>query len=79
MKLLLVDTHYSRALDRIHAETPGLQSQPYATQWRLLVDQCFGTADFYSEGLRPVGYDAHEVFANCDPAAAQMSAAKCID
>jgi len=26
----------------------------------------FGTADFYSEGLRPLGYDAHEVVANCD-------------
>jgi len=31
------------------------------------MDQCFGTADFYSEGLRPLGYDAHEVVANCDP------------
>ena len=44
MKLLIVDTYYSRALD-LHAETPSLQSQPYATQWRLLVDQCFGTAE----------------------------------
>ena len=66
MKLLIVDTYYSRFLDHLYAQTPGLQTRPYAKQWRLLMDQCFGTADFYSEGLRPLGYDAHEIVANCD-------------
>jgi len=77
MKLLIVDTYYSRALDRSYAETPGLQSQPYATQWRLLMDQCFGTTSI----RRVCGLLARraEVVANCGPAAAQMSAAKCID
>src|SRR5438445_13525228 len=51
MKLLIVDTYYSGVLDHLYAETPGLQSRSYAEQWRLVMDQCFGTADFYSEGL----------------------------
>jgi len=67
MKLLIVDTYYSEFLDHVYAQTPGLEGRPYAEQWRFLMDQCFGTADFYSEDLRPLGYDAHEVVANCDP------------
>jgi spore maturation protein CgeB len=67
MKLLIVDTYYSGFLDHVYAETPGLKNKPYAEQWRLLMDQCFGTADFYSESLRPLGYEAHEVVPNCDP------------
>jgi hypothetical protein len=67
MKLLIVDIYYSGFLDHLYATTAGLRSRPYAEQWRLLMDQCFGTADFYSEALRPLGYDAHEVVANCAP------------
>src|SRR5262252_3248643 len=66
MKVLIVDTYYPAFLDRIYAETPRLQRLRYAPQWRLLMDQCFGTADFYSESLRPLGCDTHEVVANAD-------------
>jgi spore maturation protein CgeB len=67
MKLMIVDTYYPAFLRVFYAEHPGLQSCPYAEQWRILMDQCFGTANFYSDNLRPLGFDAHEVVANCDP------------
>ncbi len=67
MKLLIVDTYYPAFLRVFYDEHPGLQSRPYAEQWRILMDQCFGTANFYSDNLRPLGFDAHEVVANCDP------------
>jgi spore maturation protein CgeB len=35
--------------------------------WRDLMDQAFGTADFYSVSLKEAGCDAHEVVANCLP------------
>ena len=67
MKLLIVDTYYPGILEHLYAQTPGLERRPYAEQWRVLMDQCFGTADFYSDALRPLGHDAHEVVANCEP------------
>jgi len=67
MKLLIVDTYYPAFLRVFYAEHPGLQSRPYTEQWRILMDQCFGTANFYSDNLRPLGFDAHEVVSNCDP------------
>ena len=67
MKLLIVDTYYPAFLRVFYAEHPGLQSRPYVEQWQTLMDQCFGTANFYSDNLRSLGFDAHEIVANCGP------------
>ena len=67
MKILLVDTYYPAFLRDFYASQPGLAAQPYAAQWRTLMDQCFGTADFYSTHLRELGHEAEEVVPNCEP------------
>ncbi len=65
MKILIVDTYYSAFLNKIYAETPRLAEQPYQHQWQTLMNQCFGTADYYSENLHKLGYEATEIVANC--------------
>jgi hypothetical protein len=67
MKFLIVDTYYPTFLRYFYAQHPELAQRPYAEQWRALMDQCFGTADFYSSNLQKLGHEATEVVANCEP------------
>src|SRR3989449_3928807 len=67
MTFLIIDTYYHGFLRAFCAQHADLSDRPYAEQWRMLMDQCFGTADFYSANLRKLGHDAHEVVANCEP------------
>ena len=46
MKLLIVDTYYPAFLHSFYAQHPDLACLPYAEQWRVLMDQRFGTALF---------------------------------
>ena len=67
MRILIVDTYYKAFLDTLYAEHSNLSLQSYESQWRTLMDQCFGTADFYSTNLQRLGHEATEVVANCRP------------
>lgn len=67
VRILIVDTCYPAFLAAHYARNPGLESRPYAEQWRALMDTFFGTADSYSHHLRALGHEAHEVVANCAP------------
>ncbi len=67
MRFLIADTYYPAFLSEFYASRPALSSQPYSVQWRALIGQCFGTADFYSTHLRELGQEAEEVVANCEP------------
>jgi hypothetical protein len=66
MKFLIVDTYYQGFLRAVYSQHRDLSGRSYAEQWRMLMDQCFGTADFYSANLHDQGHEAHEVVANCD-------------
>ncbi len=67
MKLLIIDTFYPAFLHSFYAEHPDLAHRAYSEQWRTLMDQCFGTADFYSFNLKQLGHEATEIVANCEP------------
>ncbi len=67
MRFLIVDTYYPTFLRDFYASRPELAAQSYASQWRALMDQCFGTANFYSTHLRELGHEAEEVVPNCEP------------
>jgi hypothetical protein len=67
MRFLIVDTYYPAFLDSVYASQGGLAQQPYVQQWRALMDQYFGTADFYSANLQKLGQEATEIVANCRP------------
>lgn len=50
-----------------------MADQSYATQLRVLMDQCFGTADYYSDNLTKLGHEATDVIANCRPLQTQWA------
>lgn len=64
---LIVDTYYEPFLDHFYRRDPGLSRQSYTSQERKLLDQAFGTADFYSHNLRLLGHEARELIANAIP------------
>ncbi len=67
MRILIIDTYYSAFLDSFYAGRPDLAQRPYDEQWRALMAECFGTADFYSSNLSALGHEATELVANCEP------------
>jgi hypothetical protein len=42
-----------------------MKTRSYAEQWQILMDECFGTADYYSTNLEKLGHEATELVANC--------------
>ncbi len=67
MKILVVDTYYPAFLASLYREKTGLRSSDYQTQLHNLLDQCFGTSDFYSRHLNALGCEARDLVANCVP------------
>jgi spore maturation protein CgeB len=67
MRILVVDAYYPAFLRDFYARQSGLPDRSYAEHWRILMDESFGTADFYSASLKEEGCDAHEVVVNCLP------------
>ena len=67
MKIAIIDPYYPAFLQSHYADRPGLGTAPYTQQRDELLDQCFGTSDFYSRHLRELGHDAQDFVVNCVP------------
>ena len=67
MRILILDTYYPKFLRALYDENSHWAQLPYEQQWRRLMDECFGTADFYSSNLATEGNEAHEIVVNCVP------------
>jgi len=67
MKFLVIDTYYLAFLESFYRQCPGLACRSYEEQRQALVDQFFGTADFYSHNLKKLRHEATEIVANCQP------------
>ena len=65
MKFLIVDTYYPAFLQSFWTRNPEVKNRSYAEQWQILMDECFGTADYYSTNLNKLGHEATELVANC--------------
>jgi spore maturation protein CgeB len=65
MRIFIVDAYYPAFLSEVYERHNGLSECSYQDQWRFIMDQCFGTADFYSRNLRALGHQATEVVVNC--------------
>jgi len=61
---LIIDTYYPRFLRSLYASNPSLTTTGYVEQHSFLMDQCFGTADFYSANLNKIGCHAEEIIPN---------------
>lgn len=66
MKFLIIDTYYPAFLKSFWAAHPQLRQESYAKQHQALIDECFGTSDYYSYNLKNLGHDAVELILN-DP------------
>lgn len=67
MRIALLDTYYPRFLAAHYAAHPALACETYADQQQNLLEQVFGTSDFYSRHLRAMGHDAQDLIVNCTP------------
>jgi spore maturation protein CgeB len=67
MRLALLDTYYPRFLAAHYAGKPELASAAFEEQRQNLLDQVFGTSDFYSRHLQELGHDAEDLIVNCAP------------
>lgn len=67
MKIQIVDTYYAAFLASHYADRPHLKSVPSTQQQDELLDQCFGTSDFYSRHLKGLGHEVQDLIVNCVP------------
>lgn len=67
MRIALLDTYYPRFLEAHYADKPGQAEVTYQDQRRDLLNQAFGTSDFYSRHLRALGHDPEDLIVNCTP------------
>jgi spore maturation protein CgeB len=66
MRILILDPCYPEFLRSFYADHSHVADLPYADQWRALMDQCLGTADFYSVNLTSLGHEASEIVFNSE-------------
>src|SRR5712691_5289674 len=64
MRILILDTYYPEALQKIYESRPGLESQPYAEQSRAVYDFGFARADFLPLNLHKLGHEAQQFIVN---------------
>lgn len=67
MRLFRLSTNNAGYLDAFHGSRPELAGQPYAAQHRTLMEDCFGWADFWTNGLTGLGYATWEPVSNARP------------
>ena len=67
MKILIVDTYYPAFLAKVYQGIPNLTKDSYQSQLETLLEQCFGTSDFYSRYLNSLGAESRDLIVNCLP------------
>jgi spore maturation protein CgeB len=61
---LIADTYYPYFLDALYACHPELAEKSYKEQKDFIMEQYFGTGDFYSRNLKAYGHEADEIIFN---------------
>lgn len=65
MKILILDTYYSGFLRHIYYKVdPKLKGSSYSLLKTRLLEQCFGTSDYYSYNLQKLGILAEDLIIN---------------
>ncbi len=67
MRLLKIGVYYPTYLEQFYARLPGLAAQPYAAQHAALIEDCFGSSDFWTKALEGLGYETCDLVANAGP------------
>jgi len=64
MKIIIIDPHYSAFLNSFYKKYPDAQNKDYQTQKKLIFEECFGTADFFSKNLAKLGHEVEDIIPN---------------
>ena len=67
MRLLKLGVYYPVYLEQFYARRPGLAAEPYAAQHAALIDDCFGSSDFWTCALSRMGYETCDLVINAEP------------
>lgn len=67
MRLLKIGVYYAAYLEQFYARRPGLAATPYAAQHAALLDDCFGSSDFWTVALSRLGYETRDLVINAEP------------
>jgi hypothetical protein len=67
MRLLKIGVYYPNYLEQFYARRPGLAAAPYAEQHAALIDDCFGSSDFWTRELSRLGYETRDLVINSEP------------
>jgi spore maturation protein CgeB len=67
MRLLKLGVYPSAYLNQFYALRPGLAAMPYAAQHASLIDDCFGSSDFWTKALNNLGYETCDLVINAEP------------
>lgn len=66
MRLLKLGIYYPAYVRDFYRERPRLEAQSYPTQHRSLIEDCFGSSDFWTQALTKIGYETIDVIANAE-------------
>lgn len=64
MKYLFIDSYYPNFLKSFYSQYPANSFNNYNQQKKILLEQAFGTADFYSYNLKKLSINADDIIAN---------------
>jgi hypothetical protein len=67
MRLLKIGVYYAAYLRQFYARRPGLAASPYAAQHAALIDDCFGSSDFWTKALNELGHETCDLIINAEP------------
>ncbi len=66
MRLLKLGIYHLSYLRDFYAKRAELKSQPYSIQHRALIDDCFGSSDFWTKALTGLNYETSDIIANAE-------------
>ena len=66
MRLLKLGIYHSVYLRDFYAENAELKNQTYAAQHKALIEDCFGSSDFWTSELNKLNYETADIIANAE-------------
>ncbi|HEY6802741.1 MAG TPA: glycosyltransferase [Pyrinomonadaceae bacterium] len=67
MRLLKIGVYYSSYLAQFYSRRPNFASESFEFQHSALMDDCFGSSDFWTTALTKLGYETCDLVANAEP------------
>lgn len=67
MRLLKIGVYYPAYLEQFYARRSSLREQNYSVQHAALMDDCFGSSNFWTTALSVFGYETSDIVANAEP------------